>query len=192
MFLPQLFRQSVARTPDTVAIVDLESGQEFTYQELSDRVYSLANGLRDHGIDHGDRVAICMGNRPESAMTFIATQFIGAVPVPFNFRVAANGVAYHVDDSNADVLLYDALSAESVQTVADSIDCEPFYIGDESPAGATSFTSLLDAPADDPDINVSSDDLSVILYSSGTTGDPKGIPLDHRATTARTLVNAMG
>lgn len=192
MLFPQLFRQSVARTPNTDAIVDLESGREFTYRELSSRVYSISNGLRDHGIDHGDRVAICMGNRPENAMTFIATQFIGAVPVPFNFRVTTSGVAYHVDDSNADVLVYDALSAESVQGVVDSIDCELFFVGAGSPSEAESFNSLLDAPADDPDINVTSDDPSVILYSSGTTGDPKGIPLDHRATTTRTLVNAMG
>ncbi|WP_266081490.1 class I adenylate-forming enzyme family protein [Haladaptatus caseinilyticus] len=192
MLLSQLFHQSVARAPDTVAVVNLGSGRELTYQELSDRVFSLANGLRKHGIGHGDRIAVCMGNRPETVMTFLATQFIGAIPVLFNFRETADGVTYHVDDSNVDTLLYDALSAESVQMAVDSIDCDLIYVGNEETSEAKPFGSLLDAPPDKPDVNVSADDPSVILYSSGTTGDPKGIPLDHRATTTRTLVNAMG
>ncbi|MCO8256700.1 acyl--CoA ligase [Haladaptatus sp. AB618] len=192
MLFPQLFRQSVARTPDTVAIVNLQSGREFTYRELADQVYSLANGLRERGIGCGDRVAVCMGNRPENAMVFLATQFVGAVAVPFNFRVAPGGVEYHVADSDADVLLYDDLSREAVEAAVDSLDSGRIYVGDDPPSGTTAFDSLLDASADEPEIVPSSEDPSVILYSSGTTGDPKGILLDHRATTGRTLVNAMG
>lgn len=192
MLFPQLFKQSVARTPETVAVVNLSSGEKLTYRELSERVFSLANGLRERGIGRGDRVAMCMGNRPETATTFLATQFIGAIAVPFNFRVAADGVEYHVDDSDADVLIYDALSREAVEVVADGLACDLFYVGDESSSVAAPFDSLLDAPANKLEIGASNEDTSVILYSSGTTGDPKGIPLDHRATTARTLVNAMG
>lgn len=192
MLYPQLFTQSVARTPDTVAIVNLGSGRKFTYRELSERVYSLVAGLREHSVGREDRVAVCMGNRPESAMVFLATQFIGAVTVPFNFRVAPSGVEYHVDDSDANLLIYDELSRNAVETVADSLDCDRVFVGEESPSGAASFDSLSAGSSSEPEIVPSSEDTSVILYSSGTTGDPKGIPLDHRATTARTLINAMG
>lgn len=192
MLFPRLFKQSVARTPDRVAVVNLGTNETFTYRELAEAVYSVANGLEERGIEPGDRLTICMGNRPEHVITFLATQLIGAVAVPFNFRVSADGVTYHVNNSKSKLLLYDTFSKDAVETAAGDLDVPLIYVGDDPADRGTSFESLLDVSSTEPPIQVTEDDPSVMLYSSGTTGDPKGIPLDHRATTARTLVNAMG
>jgi acyl-CoA synthetase (AMP-forming)/AMP-acid ligase II len=87
-----LFRQAVERTPDTTAVVDLATEQRLTDRELAKRVRRVANGLRQRGIDKGDRVAVCLRNRPEHVTLFLATQAIGAVEVPFNFRLARDGI----------------------------------------------------------------------------------------------------
>lgn len=194
MLVPRLFKQSVARTPETTAVVNLQSGEEYTYQELADAVYAIANGLESRGIGNGDKVAICSANRPEHVITFLATQMIGAIAVPFNFRVSADGVTYHVTDSEATMLLYDSFSEDAVETAIeqDDLEVQLVYTGDQPGIDASTFDELLESDSTEPEINVTEDDPSVMLYSSGTTGDPKGIPLDHRASTSRTIINAMG
>jgi len=192
MLFPRLVKQAFARSPEGTALVNLENDEDFTYQELADKVYTVANALKQRGIGKGDRVAICVGNRPENVFTYLATQFIGAVAVPFNFRVPAGGIRYHIEDSEPELFLFDDLSQEAVASAQADLDMPMIHIGGDLPAFADSFDTLLDAPSDRPDIAPASDDLSLILYSSGTTGDPKGIPLDHRNTAARCIVNSLG
>ena len=192
MLFPQLFEQSVARTPDRSALVHLNEGEELTYAELRTRAYAVANELHERGIDPGDRVAICMANRPEHVVTFIGTQLAGVVAVPFNFRLAASDVRYHLQDSEPDLFLFDAVSRESVAAVADDVDVDMVYVGADPPPFAESYDSFTDSPAERPDVSVAHDDPSVMLYSSGTTGDPKGIPLDHEATVDRWVINSLG
>lgn len=192
MLFPRLFEQSVARTPDRRAVVNLASGREYTYRELADDVHSVAAALRERGIDRGDRVAICTGNRPEHVIAFVATQLVGAVAVPFNFRLPAGGVRYHIQDSEPDLFLFDELSRGAVEGITDDVDVEMVYAGGDPPSFADPFASLLETPPEDPDIVVDGDDPSVILYSSGTTGDPKGMPLDHQCTADRAIINSLG
>jgi 2-furoate---CoA ligase len=192
MQFPQLFRQSVARTPERAAVVDLGTGQETSYRELRDRAYALANELRRRGVDTGDRVAICMANRPEHVVTFLATQFAGAVATPFNFRVAADGVEYHVDDSDPELLVFDEVSRDAVSGASESLSVESFYVGEDCPSFAEPFDELRGGSTERPDVSVGYEDPSVMLYSSGTTGDPKGIPLTHEATSSRLLLNSLG
>lgn len=195
MLFPRLFEQSVARTPDRTAVVNLGTGREYSYRELADDAHSVAVSLRERGIEKGDRVAICTGNRPEHVITFLATQTIGAVAVPFNFRIPAGGVRYHVQDSEPELFLFDSLSREAVEGAAEDLDVAMMYASgaeDDPPEFADRFDSLLEAPAEEPEIVVDGDDPSVILYSSGTTGDPKGMPLDHQCTTGRAIINSLG
>jgi len=194
MLFPQLFDQSVARTPDRTAIIDLETASELTYRELDERAKSVATSLERRGVEPGDRVTICMANRPEHVVLFLATQKAGAVATPFNFRVPADDVLYHLQDSDPEVFVFDDASRDAVTGAAggmsDGIDV--FHVGEETPAFAESFETLYSGPTEEPAVSVGYDDFSVILYSSGTTGDPKGIPLDHEATTSRHLCNSMG
>ena len=192
MLFPRLFKQSVARTPDEIAVVDLESDVEYTYVELADQVYSATAALRDRGVQKGDRVAICMGNRPENVVTYLATQFLGAVAVPFNFRLPAGEITYHLEDSDPDILFFDDMSRDAVIEATPDIDVSTVYVGDDDPDSAERFEEFTDTSGDEPEIDVSHEDRSTILYSSGTTGDPKGIPIDHENTTARIMINSLG
>jgi len=192
MLFPQLFEQSVARTPERSALVHLNDGEKLTYAELQTRAYAVANELHERGLEPGDRVAICMANRPEHVVTFLGTQLAGVVAVPFNFRLAASGVRYHLQDSDPDLFFFDEVSRESVEAVADDIDVDMVYAGPDTPEFAEPYDSFRDGPAERPDVSVDHDDPSVMLYSSGTTGDPKGIPLDHEATVDRWIINSLG
>jgi 2-furoate---CoA ligase len=192
MLFPRTFEQSVARTPNRPALVHLNDGEQWTYEQLRADAYSVANAFIERGLEPGDRVAICMANRPEHVITFLGTQLAGVVAVPFNFRVASGGVKYHIEDSDPELFVFDAASREAVEGVADEIDVDSVYVGDDSPEFAEPFESFSDAPSERPDVSIGYHDPSVMLYSSGTTGDPKGIPLDHKSTMARWITNSLG
>ena len=190
-----MFQRSVHRTPDRPAIVDESTGERYSYSALADEVSAVASGLRERGVSPGDRVGLCMGNRPETAIAFLATQAVGAVAVAFNFRLPADDVDYHLEDSTPRLFLFDALSRAAVARAESNgglaVD-DTYYVGEDAPDFARPFDDLrgspgpVDVPALEPD------DPSVILYSSGTTGDPKGIPISREATVARTISNALG
>lgn len=194
MDIPSMFERSVDRTPDRDAIVDIKSDTRYSYRELADETYAVANGLADRGVSKGTHVATCLPNRPEHGMTVLATQLLGAVAVPFNFRLAANAVKYHVEDSRAEVLVFDQMVREAVETAHENgADVDTFvYVGEDPPSFAIPFSELRDSSSTPVDTQIDHDDRSVILYTSGTTGDPKGVPLDHRASVARVLSNTTG
>jgi len=188
MIVPDMFTRSVERTPDRDALVSVEGDRRYTYRALREEVYRVANSLADLGVEKGVRVAIGMTNSVEHVVLNLALQHLGAVAVPFNFRVAAGSVEHHVSNSGATVLAFDHALADAVDTVRENLDCDAFvYAGDDGPSYATPFAALREAPAEPPDVEMSPDDLSVILYTSGTTGQPKGVPLDHRAAVMRAI-----
>lgn len=209
-----LFEQAVERTPTATAVVDLSTGDRYTYRQLDRQVRRLAAGLRNRGVGHGDRVAVCLRNRPEHVMVFLATQAIGAVEVPFNFRLPREGVRYTLTDSEPALLVYGGDIAADVAALHDELSIGGYVMltsdrssdtiaGDRSSADASDthdavpefadpFEALLESSSDASTAAVSGTDLSVIQYSSGTTGDPKGIEITHEGTVARTLVDAFG
>lgn len=191
-----LFEQAVERTPDATAVVDLATEQRLTYRELAGRVRRVANGLRERGIEQGDRVAVCLRNRPEHVTLFLATQAIGAVEVPFNFRLAPDGIRYTLTDADPSLLVYGDDIAEHVAALHETLSLDEYVALSDGSAGAPEFAdpfrSLQTGAADPVQVEVAASDRSVIQYSSGTTGDPKGIEITHEGTVARTLVDAFG
>ena len=192
MLFPRLFLQSARRTPERTALVELHTDETYSYQALAEEACSMAAAFKKNGVDKGDRIAICAGNRLENVTTYLATQLIGAVAVPFNFRSPAGGVTYHVNDANADILLFDSLSEEAVSGAIETIDVTCLFAGHDGPPWAEVYDDWKQTPPIDPTVTVTGDDLSVILYSSGTTGDPKGIPITHRNATSRIMTNSLG
>jgi 2-furoate---CoA ligase len=145
------------RTPDAEALVDGTS--RLTYAQLADRAARLAAGLAHRGVRHGDRVAAIARNRGESAQLYWACQWLGAVFVPLSHRISQEDVDYCVQDSGATLVLG-----------ADE-DLEPLAADHRHP-GALALDER--AP-------------SLMLYTSGTTGRPKGVPRSHRADRAAGL-----
>jgi len=155
-------------SPDRVALVF--GDRATTYAELHDRVARLADRLRVAGIEPGDRVGYLGPNHPAFVETMFATYAIGGVFVPLNFRLTAPEIDYQLADSGAKLLVYGPECAAAVQaTTADVIrvphSAYEQMVSDGEPAAN--------------DVAVTLDDPACILYTSGTTGRPKGAVLTH-------------
>jgi 2-furoate---CoA ligase len=165
------------RHPEALAIADGE--QRVTYAELLGRARSAAGGLSELGVAPGDRVAAVLKNRVETAVLYWASQWLGAVFVPLNWRLRPDELTYCVDDCGARVLAIEGASAEAAEAVPGT----PLIAIADAPAG----TPL---PAGDgPAEPTRADELepALMLYTSGTTGKPKGVPRSHRAERAAAL-----
>ncbi|WP_283135660.1 o-succinylbenzoate--CoA ligase [Rhizohabitans arisaemae] len=167
-----------ARThPHRRALVSGEA--ELTYAELLERTTRLAHALRALGVARGDRVAYLGPNLPSLVETLFATHLLGAVFVPLNTRLTAAEVGYQLDDCGASVLVYAASHTPVVEDLAVRAEPIPVAVGDTA-GKALDYEELLRAAAADPiDEPVAHDDPALILYTSGTTGRPKGATLTH-------------
>ncbi|PWJ54357.1 fatty-acyl-CoA synthase [Quadrisphaera granulorum] len=158
------------------------NGAELTYDELADRVDGIAAGLRARGVSRGDRVAYLGDNHPSFVEAMFATARLGAVFVPLNTRLAAPELAYMLADCGASLLISTpALAGRADEAAAGS--AQPLVqvrVGADGDDGAgDDFEALLDAPplTDLPDVGL--EDPALIVYTSGTTGRPKGAVLTH-------------
>jgi len=156
--------------------------ESWTYAELAGRVARLAYGLRGLGIGPGDRVAYLGRNHPALLETLFATAALGAVFVPLNARLAVPELTYIVGDAGPRVLLHGAEHAgEAAELHAETSLVE---VLDVSGAG---YAELLAGPERVIDEEVGPDDLCMIMYTSGTTGRPKGAALTHANITWNAL-----
>jgi fatty-acyl-CoA synthase len=166
-----------SKTPDRLAVV--YDDQEWTYRQLYERVLRLAHGLRRLGVRHGDRVAYLGPNHPAVLETLFAAGVIGAVFVPLNMRLAGPELAYNLSDSGTDVLVYAPGQADVVAAIRDGVGVREFV----ALAGSnrdTGYEELIASSGTDPiDEPVGLDDTCLIMYTSGTTGHPKGAVLSH-------------
>jgi fatty-acyl-CoA synthase len=153
-------------SPRRVALV--HDGVACTYAELSARVEGLAAVLAGAGVRHGDRVAYLGPNHPALIETLFAAGALGAAFVPLNTRLAAPELAYILADSGAAVLVWDPRAAAVVDALRSTVDgCRFLTVNGERPRGE---------PRDEP---VDEHETCMILYTSGTTGRPKGVMLTH-------------
>jgi fatty-acyl-CoA synthase len=160
------------KTPHRTALVF--GGQPTDYRTLHERTTRLAHALRARGIRRGDRIAYLGPNHPAYLETLFAAGVLGAVFVPLNTRLAAPEIAYQLADSGAKALLYGPSHAGLVAGLPATSDVRTYVeVGPE-------YEELLAAAADDPiDEPVVPDDTCIIMYTSGTTGRPKGAMLTH-------------
>jgi fatty-acyl-CoA synthase len=167
-------------TPDAVAI--RFTGDSITWAQLDDRLHRLAAGLASRGVSKGDRVAILMTNRPEFIEIALAANAIGAIGVPLNFRLAPEEVAYILGDSGASVVVTDPLLQPLATAAIASLEKPPLMVvaGLDAAAdgGAIAYDELLAAERHEPEF-IDERDVALIMYTSGTTGRPKGAMLTH-------------
>ncbi|MCX4671518.1 o-succinylbenzoate--CoA ligase [Streptomyces sp. NBC_01381] len=148
-----------------------------SYAELHTRTTQLARALRESGVRRGDRIAYLGANHPAFLETLFAAGVLGAVFVPLNTRLAVTELAHQLTDSGAGTLVHAPAFTEAavelrdlVPTIRTYVEVGPVY--EELLSTATAGAEPLDEP-------VSGDDVSIIMYTSGTTGRPKGAMLTH-------------
>ena len=165
---------------DRVALIDGDS--RITYTEFDRRTDQLARALREFGVRQGDRVAALLVNSAAFLETMFATAKLGAVFVPINFRLAPPEVTFLLADSGADVFVWSGqLSPLARAALAEGVAVRARVVVGGQPAdGEADFDHLL--ASGEPralGINVAGSDLSCLMYTSGTTGRPKGAMLTH-------------
>jgi long-chain acyl-CoA synthetase len=189
-----LLREAAVRNPDRPAIIyhDLM----LTYREVVSMVNCIANGLDNLGLKKGDRICLLMANRPEYTIAFIAAATMGIVVSPMNPAYKEREIAYQLENSEARAIVIQRELLPLLQLVLTQKDLPKLeYIivtGDrvpESMPDAIPFAKLLreSSPKHPRHVEVSSENLVALPYSSGTTGFPKGTLLTHRNLTTNNL-----
>ncbi|MFP4513667.1 MAG: acyl-CoA synthetase [Acidimicrobiales bacterium] len=174
-------------TPHRPAVVF--GDQRWSYGDLHHHATRLAHGLRSLGVDRGDRVACAGPNHPSVLQTLFATTMLGAVYVPLNTRLTGPELEHIVVDAGAKVLVHGTGLDDRAAFLADRVPgLSPVAVGDTPVAGGITLAALVDsAPTDPIDEEVGLDDLAMIMYTSGTTGRPKGAMLSHGNLTWNTM-----
>ncbi|MEU7916692.1 acyl-CoA synthetase [Microbispora bryophytorum] len=167
-------------TPDRTAFILAD--RPFTYAEVHERTTRLASRLRAAGVGAGDRVAYLGRNHVAFVETMFAAHVLGAIFVPLNFRLAAPEIGYMLDHSGAEVLVYAPECAEVVRALPPHTATparQVVALGAPGPGERHYETWLAEGDPTPIDTPVRLEDTALILYTSGTTGRPKGAMLTH-------------
>ena len=173
-----MFRRTVARFAESEALVS--GSRRIRYAELDRLVDNMAENLAARGIAPGDRVALLLGNCPEFLVALLACARLGAIAMPIGTRQKGPELEYLLNDSGAAALIFEAEFAANLPPPAALPALRRLVIvGGGTSAGAEPVEALL-APAPPPSPpKIAEEDTAVILYTSGTTGKPKGAMLSH-------------
>jgi fatty-acyl-CoA synthase len=172
-----------------------DSRRTLTYAQWDERASRLANGLLALGLVKGDRVALLAYNAIEWLELYAALARAGLVAVPVNFRLTGPEIAYIVQHSEARAMVVQDALRETVEHIRAALDVEPQrYVLFDGPqrGGWQDYEALIaDAPAPAPDIAVGPEDLFALMYTSGTTGRPKGAMRSHEGNALLAFATAL-
>jgi fatty-acyl-CoA synthase len=165
-------------------------GNTVTWDVLQHRVSALADGLNRRGVDFGDRVMILMLNRIEFVESVLAVNMLGAIAVPLNFRLTPAEIAFLVEDCEARVLITEpvlapvAIGVRDIQPRLDTI----IVAAGSTDDGVLGYEDLISETGDPHEpVDIPNDSPALIMYTSGTTGRPKGAVLTHTNLTGQTM-----
>jgi 2-furoate---CoA ligase len=178
------FLTSVARDPDALAIVD--GDVRFSYAQWYRRISSLVAAFDRLGLKSGDHLVTVLQNNWQAATIHWACQFTGVIITPLNWRSTADELDYCLDNAEAKALVYETVSAEAVRNSKLAKQHTRIAVG---LADDLTFETLAASGGDDAKPRAGADAWSVMLYTSGTTARPKGVPRRQRAERAAALAH---
>jgi acyl-CoA synthetase (AMP-forming)/AMP-acid ligase II len=167
---------AAARNPDGEALVC--GDRRLTWRDVAQQSAEVAAGLRKWGLQSGDRVALLLGNRIEFVLAMFGAAKLGLVTVLLGTRQQKPEIAYVLGDCGAKLLIHEAMLADRLPDARDVPDLLHRIPVDDDES-ASQFSSLLKNDALQEPADVAEQDVAMILYTSGTTGRPKGAMLAH-------------
>ncbi|MGG1674328.1 class I adenylate-forming enzyme family protein [Neobacillus sp. NRS-1170] len=165
--------------PDKIAIYFRD--KSYSYDRFNCEVNRIANGLLYEGVKKGDKVALMMKNSDMYIFVFYAILKVGAVAVPVNFRLTSKEIGYILDDSDSSMVFFDEEYDETIYkaTEGNKKITAAISVGIRTAPGQKRLDEIITDNESNPSVQVDEWDDAEILYTSGTTGLPKGVLLDH-------------
>ncbi|WP_201714998.1 long-chain-fatty-acid--CoA ligase [Rossellomorea arthrocnemi] len=185
-----IFDQTVKKYRDKEAIVEEKTGKRLTYGQWQDEVHRVANALQDACVKKGDRVSTYLFNTLELANVYFACGKIGAVINPINFRLKGKEIQYILEDAVPHVVIFEESLTHPIEEISKSFPQTHFwYVGDSAPEFAHSYNEIVSPCSTElADITVEETDVYAVMYTSGTTGRPKGVLHRHRDMAEQSLI----
>lgn len=185
-----LLERTTRNYPNREAIVESEKNIRWTYTKWNEKVNKLAYSLQQSGIQKGDRVSTFLFNSSELATTCFACAKIGAIFNPINFRLKPQELSYILEDASPKIVLFEKQLSSQVQSIHKQFPHIQFwYIDRNHPPFSISYEEKLsNALPNFKTVEVKEDDICSIMYTSGTTGDPKGVLHRHREIIEQSLL----
>lgn len=169
----------------TALIFEADDGtaEEMNFGQLAEQSRRLANALAAHGVGAGDRVGILLPQCPEAVVAHLAAYRMGAVALPLFTLFGPDALEYRLNDSGAKAVISNAAGIEKLLSLGERLACRPLLISveDRLDARVLGWRSLIEAASPDHRlVDTAADDPALIVYTSGTTGHPKGVLHAHR------------
>ncbi|MQG00534.1 MAG: long-chain-fatty-acid--CoA ligase [SAR202 cluster bacterium] len=185
----ELLTITAAIVPDRDAIIF--DDRRFTYGELMDRVNRLANGLADLGVQPGDRIAAMQVNCNEHIEAYFAATKLDCIFVPINFRARSEELSFMLNDSGVKVIVMGQRYQDMLNEIKPELTTLEHAVTLEGPGeGFVFYEDLITNSSDDERFpEADDDDTSIIMFTAGTTGTPKGVMLSHNSFSSYILAN---
>jgi len=164
-------------------------GKRWTYAQINERVNQLVNVLTKLGVEKGDRIGMLHVNCNQYIETYYASAKLGAIFVPLNFRAKADELAYMIGNAEVKVLFVGSRYLDIVNTILPQLPTVKEYISIEGGSRANYEDLIRSASSDEMLCDIGDEDITILMYTSGTTGRPKGVPLRHNAFVVYVLEN---
>lgn len=179
MNLSELLARSGRKYPEKIAVQ--EKGNEITYNKLDQQVTKFAHSLKGLGVSKGDKVMLFMPNTSSFLITYFAALRLEAIVVPVSARLTGDELTYMIDHSEAKVMVIEHMLYNACAALPSSFANVHFVKTGEKVEGWAPFEALLHEGDNSPLVcSTNEDDLSTMLYTSGTTGKPKGVMFSNR------------